>query len=174
MSRRSSRADRNLRLVTSHVHPGQPCQPCILCKKDNQSKYFHPKSWKDASLLDCLKQYEPWIQSCIRRLCRNELNKVKDITNTGFVPRWRKSNKGITKSCAIPECANTAQKITKLANRSIFFNWKWIWHSLVMKGYHYVLNTMVHGTGTQTHHINGAKHAARTLQTKVVHTLNPN
>ena len=119
---RSSRADRNLRLVTSHVHPGQPCQPCILCKKDNQSKYFHPKSWKDASLLDCLKQYEPSLdiepQSCICRPCRNELNEVKDITNTGFVPRWRKSNKGITKSCAIPECANTAQKITKLANRS--------------------------------------------------------
>ncbi len=65
-SRTRYTASRDLRLVTSHV---QPCQPCILCKKGNQSKYFHPKSWKDASLFERLKQFEPSLgiepQSCM-------------------------------------------------------------------------------------------------------------
>ena len=104
---------RDLRPVTSHVHPGQPCRPCILCKIVNQSKYFHPKSWKDPSLLERLQEFEPSLcvelHSCICRPCRNEL---KDITNHQFVPRWRK-HKGMTQSCFVPECMNDAQKITK-------------------------------------------------------------
>ena len=106
-----SRTVRDLRIVTSNVHPGQPC---TLCKKGNQSKYFHPKSWKDASLLERLKQLEPSLNiephSCICRPCRNE---VKNIMNDGFIPRWRKSNKGM---CFVPKCTHSAQKVTKLAN----------------------------------------------------------
>ena len=94
-SRSRCTVERDIRVVTSHVHPGQPCQPCILCKRANQSKYFHPKSWKDASLFERLKQFEPSLNiephSCICRPCRNE---VKDITNKQFVPRWRKTNEG--------------------------------------------------------------------------------
>ena len=108
---------RDLRLVTSHVHPGQPCQPCILCKKFNQSKYFHQKSWKDPSLLERLQEFELSLcvepHSCICRPCRNEL---KDLTNHQFVSRWRK-HKGVTQSCFVPECMNAAQKVTKLADR---------------------------------------------------------
>lgn len=113
-------ADQGLpsRQVMSHVHSGQPCQPCILCKKGNQSKYFHPKSWKDASLLERLQQFEPSLHiqphSCICRPCRNEVNDIKE----GFVPRWRKSSKGVTQPCFAPECTHSAQKVTKLANRS--------------------------------------------------------
>lgn len=51
----------DVRKVTCSVHQGRDCQPCILCKKGNQSKYFHPKSWKDDSLLQSLREYEPCI-----------------------------------------------------------------------------------------------------------------
>ena len=48
-----------VRQVYSAVHKDRPCQPCILCKQGNQSKYFHPKLWKDSTLLERLKQHEP-------------------------------------------------------------------------------------------------------------------
>lgn len=109
--------NRNVRLVTSQVHPGKPCQPCILCSKGNQSKYFHPKSWKDTTLLGCLQQLEPSLrvqpESCICRPCNNE---VKDIRNNQFVPRWRKQ--GIKNLCIIPNCIWDAQKVTKLTSKS--------------------------------------------------------
>lgn len=117
MSQSRSRYNSDLRTVTSHVHPRQPC---ILCK------YFHPKSWKDPSLLEHLKEFEPSLciepESCICRPCYNEL-KDTGTRNDRFVPRWRKS-KGMTQSCFVPECTNSAQKVTKLANEStlrIFF-----------------------------------------------------
>ena len=88
-------------------------------QKSQLVKYFHPKSWKDASLFERLKQFEPSLNiephSCICRPCRNE---VKDITNKQFVPRWRKTNEGMTPPCSVPECKQSAQKVTKLANRS--------------------------------------------------------
>ena len=51
-----------LHTVVSSVHPCKHCQPCIFCKKGNQSKYFHPKTWKDPSLLPCLQEYEPLLK----------------------------------------------------------------------------------------------------------------
>ena len=152
-----------MRLVTSHVHPAQPCRPSILCKIVNQSKYFHPKSWKDPSLLERLQEFEPSLcvelHSCICRPCRNEL---KDITNHQFVPRWRK-HKGMTQSCFVPECMNDAQKVTKLADRSTLLNLKMtLVHNLVTKECHCVLNTMEPGIGILIQHINGVKHAVRT------------
>ena len=79
------------REVTSSVHQGHLCTPCILCKKGIQSKYFHPKSSKANSLLKKLQEYEPTLgigpDSCICRVCRNE---ISDIDNDGFSPRWRK------------------------------------------------------------------------------------
>ena len=87
-------------------------QPCLLCKKANQSKYFHPRAWKDDSLLECLKQFEPSFSiqrdSCICRSCNNE---VKYITNVQFIPRWRKAKKDL------PECTQHAHKVTKLVNK---------------------------------------------------------
>ena len=116
-----------LRKVTSAVHQGQPCQPCILCKKGNQSKYFHPKSWKDNSLLQSLRVYEPSIniqpESCICRPCRNEIN---NISEDGFIPRWRKlMNKCTQTKCCVPNCTSNVHKVTKLVDKvtvSKFFN----------------------------------------------------
>ena len=90
-----------LRQVTSSIHPGQPCQPCILCNQGNHSKYFHPKTWKDDTLVARLKQYvEPDIDikpdSCICRSCRDDVNK---IDNPSFTPRWRKSKTTCNASC---------------------------------------------------------------------------
>ena len=118
MSQSRSRCTGN-KEVTSQVHPGRPCHPCILCNKGNQSKYFHPKSSKDASLLDRLKQFEPSLgiepDSCICRPCYNE---SKDIKAGECVPRWRKLSKGMTQPCFVPGCMNSAQKVTKLANQA--------------------------------------------------------
>ena len=80
-----------MREVTCSVHSGRPCQPCILCKQDNLSKYFHLKSWKNNALLHQLRELEPSVDiqsdSCICRPCRDDISK---ISNSGFVPRWRK------------------------------------------------------------------------------------
>ena len=117
-SRRSLDPNRALRQVTSQVHPGRPCQPCVLCSKGNQSKYFHPKSWKDSTLLESLQELEPSLniepESCICRPCNNE---VKDIGKDNFIPRWRK--KGTKQqSCIVPRCLNAAKTVTKLTNPS--------------------------------------------------------
>ena len=116
-SRTRCSAERDVRLVTSNVHPGRPCQPCVLCNRGNLSKYFHPKSWKDVSLLETLQQHEPSLHiqadSCICRPCQNE---VKDIKRDQFIPRWRKSR--MTQICIVPECTHSAQKATKLTSKS--------------------------------------------------------
>ena len=113
---RTSSTVPSLREVTSSVHQGQLCNPCILCKKENQSKYFHPKSWKDHSLLKRLQEYEPTLdirpESCICRPCRNE---VSDIGSDGFTPRWRKNN--IMVKCFVSGCTGTDIKITKITDR---------------------------------------------------------
>lgn len=105
--------------VTSSVHPNRACKPCALCKKANQSKYFHLQSMKDNSLLQTLQRYEPSLDiqpdSCICRPCRNEL--LKDFTEVGFVPRWRKVDKSPTLTCFVPGCINSATRMTKLASK---------------------------------------------------------
>ena len=82
-----------VRQIHSSVHKYRPCQPCILCKQGNLSKYFHPKQWKDATLLESLRQSEPLLNilpdSCICRLCRDDLSK---LGNEGNTPRWRRIN----------------------------------------------------------------------------------
>ena len=79
------------REVTCNVHPGRPCQPCILCKQGNLSKYFHPKTWKNrACIIDKLRDLEP----------------VLDI----------QLDSCICEHCSVPECGNPAQKGTKLVN----------------------------------------------------------
>ena len=58
-------------------------------KEANQSKskYFHLSAWKDDSLIECLKHFEPPLSiqpdSCIYSSCKNE---VKYITNEQFIP----------------------------------------------------------------------------------------
>ena len=74
---------RESRMGTSAIHPGQPCQECSLCKKRGLSKYTHPKSWKDPSLLQVLQTTEPSLalqpESCICVALESR-----------FSPRWRK------------------------------------------------------------------------------------
>ena len=105
-----------VRQVTCSVHPGRPCQPCILCKQGNLSKYFHPKSWKNKALLDQLRELEPSIaiqlDSCICRPCRDDISK---ITNHGFVPRWRKVKR--SQHCYVPGCSDSVQRVTKLVDK---------------------------------------------------------
>ncbi len=107
-------AGRESRHVTSAVHPGRSCEECVLCKKKDLSKFSHPKSWKDPSLLQQLQAAEPSLnvqpESCICLLCRRDVSNVNDVS---FSPRWRK-NTGIMKLiCYIPNCTNTDIK-TKL------------------------------------------------------------
>ncbi len=107
-------AGRESRHVTSAVHPGRSCEECVLCKKKDLSKFSHPKSWKDPSLLQQLQAAEPSLnvqpESCICLLCRRDVSNVNDVS---FSPRWRK-NTGIMKLiCYIPNCTNTDNK-TKL------------------------------------------------------------
>ena len=76
--------------VYSTVHKDRPCQPCILCKQGNHSKYFHPKFWKDPTLLERLKQYEPSLnilsETCICQLCRDDLSNLAVYATTGESP----------------------------------------------------------------------------------------
>ena len=94
------------RVVTSSAHEG-PCQPCALCKKGHQSKYFHPKNWKDPTLLERLQEYEPSLhitsESCLCRPCNNQ---VSEIGTSNFIPRWRKNVNTQIKYCCIPGCSN--------------------------------------------------------------------
>ena len=112
-----------IRKVTSSVHQGRDCQPCILCKKGNQSKYFHPKSWKDDTLLQSLRDHEPSLniqpESCICRPCRNDVSRISE---DGFIPRWRKqTNKGSIE-CCVPNCTNNVYKVTKLVDKISVYN----------------------------------------------------
>ena len=109
-----------VRQVYSAVHKGRPCQPCILCKQSNQSKYFHPKLWKDSTLLERLKQHEPSLdilpETCICRLCRDDLSKLGDEDHT---PRWKKLNKTRDKkTCYVSGCSGASYKVTKLASKA--------------------------------------------------------
>ena len=120
-SRSSSAAVRDPRQVTSAVHPGLPCQACALCKKGNHSKYFHPKSWKEPILLQQLQQFEPSLgicpDSCICRLCRQDVNKLADRVH-GFVPRWRKGEQTV-KRCFIDGCTGIDIKVTKVTDLAV-------------------------------------------------------
>ena len=107
-----------VRTVTSSIHHGRPCQPCILCKASNLSKYFHPKSWKDKSLLDNLRKCEPSVNvqldSCICRPCRDDISRLHDDK---FVPRWKRlNNEGI--ECYIQECKNSVYRVTNVVTKS--------------------------------------------------------
>ena len=118
MDRRScslrNRSGEQLRQVTSAVHKGRPCNPCL---QGNFSKYVHPKSWKNDQLLAILRAYEPSLNiqpdSCICRLCRDDINKIVD---ENFIPRWKKRDQ--KKLCAVPKCANFSTKCTQMVNRS--------------------------------------------------------
>ena len=109
-------SNNDLRPVTSSVHQGQPCQPCILCKRANILKYFHPKSWKDDSALQKLREFEPALdikpESCICRNCRLD---VSCIGESGFIPRWRKMNdpNKIEQQCYVSQCNECVCKITR-------------------------------------------------------------
>ena len=102
--------------VTCNVHPGRSCQPCILCKQGNLSKYFHPKTWKNRASVDQLRELEPsldlQLDSCICRRCRDD---VRRLSESGFIPRWRKKSSP-HKHCCVPVCVNPAEKVTKLVN----------------------------------------------------------
>ncbi len=109
-----------VRQVYSAVHKDRPCQPCKLCKQGNQSKYFHPKLWKDPTLLERLKQCEPSLnilpETCICRLCRDDLSKLDDID---YIPRWIKiSQTRDKKTCYVPGCSASCYKVTKLASEA--------------------------------------------------------
>ena len=110
---RSRFSDTQVRRVNSSVHPDRPCDPCILC---NNSKYFHPKLWKDTSLLEHLRRLEPSLEiqldSCICILCRDDM---KGISDENFIPRWKKvAKKNETKECCVPGCTQVAKKVTRL------------------------------------------------------------
>ena len=116
---RTRSVNMQLRQVSRSIHQGQLCQPCILCKQGNQSKYFHPKSWKDKSLLEQLRKYEPStdikLDSCICRSCSN-------ICDDSFVPRWRKLRNGEHAKCYVLGCQNAVHKVTKLVNKASLRN----------------------------------------------------
>ena len=88
--------------VTCNVHLGRPCQPCILCKQSNLSKYFHPKIWKNRASIDQRRELEPaldiQLDSCICRRCRDD---VCELSESGFIPRWRKKSSP-HKHCCVP------------------------------------------------------------------------
>ena len=112
-------------VVTSSVHPGRACTKCILCKQGN-IKYSHPNSWSDKSLLEQLKAYEPTVSimadSCICRLCRDDVTNSK---SDQFVPRWRKnrSPEHVNKHCEIPACTDAIHRVTKLANKTLIYEY---------------------------------------------------
>ena len=108
-----------VRQVTCSIHPGRPCQACILCKQGNLSKYFHPKTWKDKTLVEHLREYEPSVDiqpdSCICRPCRDDVSKIH---TANFTPRWRKLKVHEKPECYIPGCSNIASKVTKLTTKA--------------------------------------------------------
>ena len=120
---RTRSGNKQLRQVTCSVHQGRACHPCILCKEGNHSKYFHPKSWKDSNLVDILRKREPHINiepdSCICRLCRDDVSKICD---PDYVPRWNKAKKSDYTNCFIPGCNNSVHKVTKLVGKQSLCN----------------------------------------------------
>ena len=78
-----------------------------MCKKGHQSKHFHPKNWKDPTLLEHLQKYEPSLhitsESCLCRPCNNQ---VSEIGTSNFIPRCRKNVNTQIKYCCIPGCSN--------------------------------------------------------------------
>lgn len=140
---RATSSNTQVRTVTSSIHQGRPCQPCILCKASNFSKYFHPKSWKDKSLLENLRKYEPFVDiqldSCICRLCRDDVSR---ICNETFVPRWKRCTNN--SKCYIHGCKNAVHRVTKVATRTEvcdFFGMPII--AMTALGHLFVMNTMV-------------------------------
>ena len=99
------------RQVTCSVHPERPCHPCILCKK---GKILSPKN-TDKTSLELLRQFEPELSieptSCICRNCRDDICRLSE---SSFVPRWKKSHNDSDK-CSIPECDKLAYKVTNLS-----------------------------------------------------------
>ena len=120
-STRTTRSGDQLRQVISDIHRGRPCDPCLLCKQGNVLKYVHPKSWKNEHLLSRLRQYEPSLDvqpdSCICRLCRDDISKIDD---DNFMPRWRKNNQ--KNKCFLPDCTNISSKTTQLVDYSRLCN----------------------------------------------------
>ena len=118
---RTRLGNRQHRQVTSSIHQGRPCHPCILCNQGNLSKYIHPKTWKDESVFEQLKAYEPSIaimpDSCICRLCRDDVSKIVNKRD-GFIPRWRKVSTNVHTYCQIPMCNSAVYKVTKVASTS--------------------------------------------------------
>ena len=98
------------RKVTSSAHPGRQCQPCILCKKGNLSKYFHPKTIKNKTnmVMEHLQQLEP--------LLVIQPDDISKLSEPGFTPRWRKHS-AIDECCCVPNCRTSPQKVTKLVTR---------------------------------------------------------
>ena len=88
---RSRSSTTQVRINCYSIHPGRPCQPCILCKTSNLLKYFHPKSWKDKTLLENLRKCEPSVvvqlDNCVCRLCQDDISMLCD---DAFVPRWNR------------------------------------------------------------------------------------
>ena len=82
--------------VTCNVHLGRPCQPCILCKQGNLSKYFHPKTWKNRAFTDQFRELEPaldiQLDSCICRRCIGNEEMMSVSSQSGFIPRWRQKS----------------------------------------------------------------------------------
>ena len=121
-TRSASASDSNqLRQVMCSIHPGHPCHHSILCGQGNQSKYFHPKTWKHSNLLAQLQPVEPAAniqpESCLCRPCRDDVSRIH---NANLIPRWRKTNQ--TKlQCCHPGCGNTSYKTTKLATKARVF-----------------------------------------------------
>ena len=117
-TRSSSAGAPQAREVKSSIHPQRLCHPCILCNRGKQSKYFHPKSWKDPVLLQLLQQYEPTLDiedySCICRQCTLDVKKLR-AGDPSFVPRWRKSTKTDTK-CYINWCMSAKAHVTKVVD----------------------------------------------------------
>ena len=92
------------------------------CKQGNQSKYFHPKSWKDKTLLEHLRKCEPSTDilqpdSCICRLCRDDVSKIR---NDGFIARWEKTQEHAYMLLHCRRYTRVVYKTTKLVSKASF------------------------------------------------------
>ena len=92
---------------------------CILCQKGNQSKYFHPKSWKDPSKLQHLQELEPSFNvqpdSCICRQCIHDAGRLYEGQN--ITPRWRKATAVRKKHCFVSGCTHSNIKVADITER---------------------------------------------------------
>ncbi len=86
----------------------------------NQSKYFHPKLWKNPLLLQRLKQHNPTLSvqpdSCICRHCRQDINKLP--SDSKFVPTWKIVAENV-KSCYVH---GIDVKVTKFTDSTAMLN----------------------------------------------------